>query len=266
MSDAPSHRSTISRRGALLRVGSGVGTLLASERLLGVFHLRTAYAQAGGDPTAALQLAARALNLQRAFYAAGITTPVVFNALSAGERSAVQQASKQDDAADAHLRTQLGASAPPIPTYSYTAGGAFPAVMTTRADFLEVAQLLEDATVRLLKAQLPSLVGDAPEMRLLARLHQVQSRHAGEIRRLRGQTAWINGAAFDAGYGGSATTAGTQASVARLVYGAPVTVASQVAQSEDNRVQVGLLGQRTDAFDEPLPSADATAFLQLFGA
>jgi Ferritin-like domain len=268
MTDRFDDTTLLSRR-ALLRAGAGAALLVSGAPLLRRGAGQVLMAQGSADPRASLQLASRFQSLHSALYAAGIAAPAVFNALSAGERTAIQQVAKHDQATAASLRSQLGADAPPLPaSYDFTAGGAFPSVLLTRADFLEVAQLVEDATVRALKAQVITLVGggQATELTLVMRLQQVQSRHAAQLRRLRGQTAWINGASFDAGYGGTATTPGTQASVARLVYGAPVTDASQPATSEDNRVQAGLLGQRTDAFDEPLPAADATAFLQVFGA
>jgi hypothetical protein len=226
------------------------------------------------DPTAALQLAAKLEYLEAAFYALGVSAFTTgAQAFTAGELSAVQQILKHENAHVTLIKSILGTSAPAQPassTYDFTAGsgtknGPFPAVLTTKAEFLKVAQLLEDMGVRAYKGQLASFLGDKSNITTAMQLHQVEARHAAMIRRLRAQNAWISGASFDAGYTGSATTAGTQASTAVKVYGVTVTDPLTVSTSEDNRVQGSVPNQASDSFDEPLATADVTGFVALFG-
>ena len=226
------------------------------------------------DSTTALQLAAKLEYLEAALYALGSAAFASgAQAFTSGEASAVAQILKHENAHVTLLRTALGSSAPaqrPNTSYDFTAGsgtgnGPFPGVLTTKAEFFKVAELIEDAGVRAYKGQLADLAADKANLTLVMQIHQVEARHAAIIRRLRGQTAWINGAFFDGGYTGTATTAGTQAAVALKVYGASVTDPFTVSTSEDNRVQGSVVSQPSDAFDEPLVTADVLSFAALFG-
>src|SRR5919109_245417 len=123
MNEHASSATVLSRRAALAYMGAGVGVAAVADILVSA---RSAHAQGTADPTAALQVASRAISLQRAFYVSGIATPLVFNALSAGERTAVQQVAKHEQAAETLIRADLGSNAPAIPTFVFTAGGAFP--------------------------------------------------------------------------------------------------------------------------------------------
>ncbi len=226
------------------------------------------------DSTTAMQLAAKLEYLEAALYSLGASAfasgPQAF---TSGEASAVQQILKHENAHVTLIKSILGSSAPAQPAssaYDFTAGsgtknGPFPAVLTTKAEFLKVAQLLEDLGVRAYKGQLASFVGDKPGITTAMQLHQVEARHAAMIRRLRAQNAWITAASFDAGYTGSAATGGTQASIAVKVYGTTVTDPLTLSASEDNRVQGTIPNQASDSFDEPLSTADVTAFVALFG-
>jgi hypothetical protein len=226
------------------------------------------------DATSALQLAARLEYLEAAFYALGAAAfasgPQAF---TAGEASAIQQILKHENAHVTLLRSLLGTNAPSQPAnafYDFSAGsgtknGPFAGSLTTKAEFFKVAQLLEDAGVRAYKGQLTQFIGDKASLTTAIQIHQVEARHAAEIRRLRSQNAWIAGASFDAGYTGSAAAAGTQASVAIKVYGPAVTDPLVASTSEDNRVQGPITGQSAEPFDEPLATADVMAFAALFG-
>ena len=226
------------------------------------------------DSTSALQLAAKLEYLEAALYTLGSAAFASgAQAFTPGEATAVAQILKHENAHVTLLGTALGSSAPARPAntaYDFTAGsgtgnGPFAAVLTTKTEFFKVAQLLEDAGVRAYKGQLSNFAGDKANLTVAMQIHQVEARHAAMIRRLRAQTAWINGAFFDGGFTGSPTTAGTQASVALKVYGASVTDPFTVSTSEDNRVQGSVVSQPSDAFDEPLVTADVVSFAALFG-
>ena len=220
------------------------------------------------------QLIAKIEYLQAALYSLGAAAFASGSqAFTAGEASAIQQILKHENAHTTLIKSMLGSSAPAQPaaaSYDFTAGGGttagpFSGVLTTKADFFKVAQLLEDAGVRAYKGQLTGLAQDRNTLRTLMQMHQVEARHASIIRRLRGQNAWISASIFDAGYTGSAAAAGTQASIAVKVYGSAVTNPLVPSTSEDNRVQGNVANQAADSFDEPLSSAEVTAFVALFG-
>ena len=222
-----------------------------------------------------LQLLTRLKYLESALYNLGASAFATgAQAFTAGESSAIQQIIKHEGAHVTLLKSMLGSAAPAQPassSYDFTAGsgtkaGPFLNSLTTKADFLKIAQLIEDAAVRAYKGQLSGLSGDKTTLRNLMQVHQVEARHASIIRRLRAQNAWITGSTFDTGFTGTATTPNTQASVAVRVYGTASTDPLVATTSEDNRVQGSITNQNADSFDEPLSTADVTAFAALFGA
>jgi hypothetical protein len=225
--------------------------------------------------TADIQLLARVKYLETALYTLGASAFATgAQAFTAGESTAIQQILKHENAHTTLLKSMLGSAAPAQPassSYDFTAGsgaknGPFINSLTTKADFLKVAQLIEDASVRAYKGQLSGLGADKASLLSLMQMHQVEARHASMIRRLRAQNGWISGSIFDAGFTGSATAAGTQASVAFRVYGSASVDPLVPTTSEDNRVQGSVANQNADSFDEPLSGAEVTAFAALFGA
>jgi hypothetical protein len=84
-------------------------------------------------------------------------------------------------------------------------------------------------------------------------IHSVEARHAAEVRRLRGKKGWITGSTLDdvptflqAVYGGEeVTTQGT------------VNVATAIATTGGGEAA-------SQAFDEPLTTAQVTAIVTLF--
>jgi hypothetical protein len=226
------------------------------------------------DVTTAFQLAAKLEYLEAAFYTLGTAAfGSGAQAFTAGEASAIAQILKHENAHVTLIRSVLGSNAPAQPAssaYDFSAGsgsktGPFAAALTTKAEFFKVAQLLEDLGVRAYKGQLKDLITDKTGLTTAIQIHQVEARHAALIRRLRGQNAWITASIFDAGFTGSSATAGTQASVALKVYGAPVTDPATVSASEDNRVEGGVPNQNAESFDEPLSTSDVMAIATLFG-
>lgn len=226
------------------------------------------------DATTALQLAAKFEYLESALYTLGAAAFATgAQAFTPGEASSVLQILKQENAHVTVLKSALGGNAPAQPassSYDFSGGagsktGPFATALTTKTEFFKIAQLIEDAGVRIYKGQLANLMSDKANLTLTVQIHQVEARHAAQIRRLRNQTAWINGSSFDAAYTGAATAAGTQASVALKVYGAAVSDPAALSSSEDNRVQGSIANQPSDSFDEPFSTNEASSFLALFG-
>jgi hypothetical protein len=265
--------AAVTRRDAVRAGATGVGAIaLLTMPIALSATARNAMAQAGAN--ASLQLVAKIEYLQAAFYSLGLTAfSTGAQAFTAGESTAIQQIAKHENAHVPLIKSILGSAAPPQPapaSYDFTAGsgtktGPFPASLTTKTEFLKVAQLLEDAGVRAYKGILTSFGSDKGNLATVAGIHQVEARHAAIVRRLRNQNAWIAGAAFDAGFTGPAATPGTQASVALKVYGTAAPDPLVVNTGEDNRVQGSIANQNAESFDEPLASADVLAFAALFG-
>lgn len=265
--------SAVTRRDVVRAGAIGVGTIALTGMPIALsVTARNAIAQAGAN--ASLQLVAKIEYLQAAFYSLGLSAfSAGAQAFTAGEATAIQQVAKHENAHVTLVKSVLGSAAPAQPvaaSYDFTGGsgtktGPFPASLTTKTEFLKVAQLLEDAGVRAYKGILTSFGSDKVNLATVAGIHQVEARHAAIIRRLRNQQAWIAGAAFDAGFTGAAATPGTQASVALKVYGTAAPDPLVAITSEDNRVQGSIVNQNAESFDEPLAAADVMAFAALFG-
>jgi hypothetical protein len=142
------------------------------------------------------------------------------------------------------------------PTFDFTAKGALPGFAFAAGQyetFRMLAQAFEDLGVRAYKGQLPALVTDVAALNTALAIHSVEARHAAEVRRLRGRKGWITGSSLDdlpaflqPIYAGEEVT--TQGSV--NVGGAIATTGGTDAASQ--------------AFDEPLSTAQVTAIVQQF--
>lgn len=142
------------------------------------------------------------------------------------------------------------------PTFDFTAKGALPGFAFAAGQyetFRILAQAFEDLAVRACKGQLQELVADEVVLNAALAIHAVEARHAAEVRRLRGKRAWITGSSLDdvpmflqGIYAGEdVTTQGT------------VNVAGAIAAT-------GGAEAATQAFDEPLTTAQVTAIVALF--
>ena len=144
-------------------------------------------------------------------------------------------------------------------------GGPFAAVFSNYDIFLAVSQAFEDTGVRAYKGQAGFLKGNQVVLTAALNIHSVEARHAAYIRRLRATRAgapanfrsWVTGDGTTAS-GITVTTAATAAT-------------NPIYANEANTVQAGvnlsgIAGQKaaTEAFDEPLTTADALAILTNF--
>lgn len=113
-------------------------------------------------------------------------------------RAQIDQIRKHEDAHVTFLQRTLGSKAVNKPTFDYTAGngsgtGPFADVFTNERTFFAVAQAFEDTGVRAYKGQAGYLMGNRDILVAALQIHSVEARHAGQIRRLRGQKAWVVG-------------------------------------------------------------------------
>jgi hypothetical protein len=142
------------------------------------------------------------------------------------------------------------------PTFDFTGKGAVPGFAFVPAQyetFRMLAQAFEDLGVRAYKGQVQALQTDAQALTYVLTMHSVEGRHAAEARRIRGKKGWITGNSADdlpafaqAIYAGEElTTQGT------------VNVAAAIAAT-------GGADAASQAFDEPLSSAQVTAIITPF--
>jgi hypothetical protein len=144
-------------------------------------------------------------------------------------------------------------------SYDFTAAGTFPDIATNYATFLAVSQTFEDTGVRAYKGQAANLQTNLNVLTAALQIHSVEARHASHvrnIRRLAGATTnkpWITGNL------------------------APVPAAQGSYNGEDNTTQDGVVitsladvtgtistNAATEAFDEPLTSAQVVAIVTPF--
>ena len=171
------------------------------------------------------------------------------------------------------------------------ATGEAPFEGAVRTEFFKLAQLFGDFSSRLAIGQLGELASDPLAVTYGGRLVVTSGRHAAELRLMRTganrgpavatTTAYaqliapwpqtVSGRVYDApgplGFGGTATDETSQAFVAVLAYGNPATGAAAgttPTDSEGNQVQFNVGPYSAEAYDEPISTEKALAFLARF--
>ena len=249
----------VSRRAA---VAAGIG--LASAPVALAALARDAFGQSSQLPavvTSVLNFALTLEYLERDFYVTAVGTSglipasdqAIFNRIRDHEVSHVQV-----------ILGLLGSAARPHPTFDFTAGGAFPDVMSNYDTFLAVSQAFEDTGVRAYKGQAPALFPYKTALSYALQIHSVEARHASEVRRLRGYRPTVN-TPEQAPHKGWIT--GAQSGIPGIADG------TGTYMGEDNTVQGGVnltsvssasLDNITEAFDEPLTMPQVLAIAKPF--
>ena len=204
----------------------------------------------------ALQALLLVTMLQASFYQRGASQPALIPTADATVFATIAgQKTTQVNALQV-LITSRGAVPRMRPAFDFTAKGnlvGFAFSTGQYASFAMLSMALEDFGVRAWKDQLKTLPEDSGAFTSALSMHGVQARHASVVRRLRGKKGWISGSNRDdlppfmqAVYDGEENT--TQGSANAL------TIAASFGGSST----------ATEAFDEPLGIAQATAFLALF--
>ena len=142
------------------------------------------------------------------------------------------------------------------PTFDFTGKGTVPGFAFAAGQyetFRMLSQAFEDLGVRAYKGQVQAFQADKQALTYVLAMHSVEGRHAAEVRRIRGRKGWITGSNKDdlpafaqAIYAGEDVT--TQGSV---------NVGSALAAN-------GGVDAATQAFDEPLTTAQVTAIITPF--
>ena len=152
-------------------------------------------------------------------------------------------------------RTALPA---PSPVFDFTVKGAFPG-FAFAADqyptFQMLSQVVEDLGVRAYLGQLATLASDKSALNTAVAIFTVKGRNASEVRRLRGKLGWITNNGRD----------GLPVSL-QPVYDGEENVQQGTVNVASLAGDFGGNAGATQAFDEPLTSAQLSAILTLFVA
>ena len=162
------------------------------------------------------------------------------------------QISKHEAAHVALLKSVLGSTAVSKPNFDFTAGGAFGDVFSNYQTFLAVSQAFEDTGVRAYKGQAGNLKGNGKILTTALQIHSVEARHAAEVRRLRGEKAWITN---DSRGSLPAPTQPIYFAEGKTSEGGVVLEAKNINVSDD---------AISEAFDEPLSKSQVLAIASLF--
>lgn len=196
----------------------------------------------------ALNLALLGEFLETEFYSIGLNTPgLIPNELRmVFTRILLNEVGHRET-----LLTVLGVNAIAKPVFDFTARGFVPDVFSNFNSFIALGQGFEDNGVRAIKGQAPNVMPDDFVLTTALRFHSVEARHASELRRIRGQKAYIT--LNDRG-------------------GLPVFTQG-IYNGEENVVQAGInlvtltgysAATVSEAFDEPLSAPQVMANVEPF--
>ena len=253
-------------RRSSLRSFSGIGKKIALTALPlamgGMF--KKAYAQAGSLPSVVdiLNYALTLEFLESEFYKAAVGTSGLIPATEMASFTTIRDHEVEHVAALKATITQLSGTAVTMPTFDFTAKGAFADVFSNYDTFLAVSQTFEDTGVRAYKGQAnnANLMANNDVLNAALRIHSVEARHASHVRYIRRMKnsdttikGWITGntptiAAVAASYAGEDNVTQGGVNITSLP-GASGMVSSSAA---------------TEAFDEPLTMAEVLAIVAPF--
>jgi hypothetical protein len=146
----------------------------------------------------------------------------------------------------------------PSPTFDFTVKGVFPGFAFAAGQYATLqmlAQVVEDLGVRAYLGQIAMLATDKTALNTAITILTVKGRHASEIRRLRGTKGWITGNSRD-----------DLPAFAQPVYDGEDNVMQGAVNTATAAGGVGGTPAATEAFDEPLTTAEVSAILALFVA
>jgi hypothetical protein len=247
-----------------------------------------AYAAANNTPLDGINLLLRLEDMMVAFYTQALAAPVLTNSATARPDFERLLAQQQNHAEFWRSVFSAAGLTPPAPrqTDNYDFSGRkndpanpelFPEVMTSYSAFLQLTQQLEDASASIYLGQIPAFGSDKQLLEAVLRLQIVEARHASHVRTLRRTAAdavavksWPS--KLDPAVNPAVLVPSPASSTA-----APVSIysfESKETQLVDNS-EVPFLGVLTgntavqfsalaEAFDEPLPTRQATALLDIF--
>jgi rubrerythrin len=244
-------------RQAEINAGASVSARTRAGLMMGGAVLATAAlasdAFAQGLPSMVVDILNFALtleHLEEEFYVTGIGTSGL---IPAEMRAPFDQIRKHEVAHVAFLRGVLGSAAITKPTFDFTGGsgsgnGPFADVFRNGQTFSAVAQAFEDTGVRAYKGQAANLMGHNDVLRAALRIHSVEARHASQVRRMRGQKAWI-----------TLSNSGGLPEAAQGTYKGESNTFQFILGQADSNTQA-----MTEAFDETLTKSQVLAIVAPF--
>lgn len=271
----PAHLAQTAPRRAALNALSRFGAqTLAAALPLGLAALP---AHAGTATVLdSLSLALQLEYLQEAFYTQALAV-VGFVPSTDNIRASVSEMLRHQQQ---HVRllteaiTSSGGTAPARPNFDFTGSrngtrpALFAAVFSNVDEFLRLAQLLEDAGVRTYKGQAEVLRTNAYILQTALQLHATEARHATRIRLIRQKRGavvkpWPSPA--DASIVAAGTTDAVYAGENALEQLSPAYRPVPFRLLPIGFPGTNILTQGVpEAFDEPMNTAQATAFMTLF--
>ena len=210
------------------------------------------------EVVAALQLLLQIEYLQSALYAGATASPGLVPATdTAVFTTLASHSSTQLTLITEAIETRAALPAP-SPTFDFTVKGAFPGFAFAAGQypaFQMLSQVVEDLGVRAYLGQLATLASDKSALNTAVAIFTVKGRNASEVRRLRGKLGWITNNSRD----------DLPASL-QPVYDGEENVQQGTVNVASLAGDFGGSAGATQAFDEPLTSAQFSAILTLFVA
>ncbi|MES2278825.1 MAG: ferritin-like domain-containing protein [Bacteroidota bacterium] len=267
----PEFQDRISPRRDAIKNMTGFGSKIAIAAL--PFALNALFKKAYGQtPSAAvlttLNIALRLEYFEAAFYKTGLAATGL--TIPAADRTSILAPISAHEAAHVtFLKTVLGANALAAPSdtsYDFTAGNTFPTVFSNYDIFLAVAETLEDTGVRAYKGQAGVLLKEQVYLTAALNIHSVEARHASAVRYLRRTRGanikpWITSTAT---LGNDTTLSAVDGNYAgeNLSVQATVDITKLPGATAGSTIS---LSAATEAFDEPLTTAQVVALVTPFG-
>jgi hypothetical protein len=256
-----------SRRG-VMKSFAGIGGKLALAALpfaLGSMF-KKAYGQSATTIVGVLNYALTLEYLEAEFYTMGAAAPGLVPA--GAPMGAITTIRDHENAHVTLLKNTivaLGGTAVAKPVFDFSAGngsgnGPFKTVFSDYGLFLAVAQTFEDTGVRAYKGQAASLMSNNDVLTAALNIHSVEARHASHIRSMRRVNLsnpaikpWITGK----------DTGGIDAAVQASYDGEELSTQATINIVNINGQAISV-NAATEAFDEPLTSAQVLAIVDPF--
>ncbi|HEX7981332.1 MAG TPA: ferritin-like domain-containing protein [Gemmatimonadaceae bacterium] len=216
----------------------------------------TSPASAGpAEVLAALQFLLQVEYLQAALYA-GAATPGLVPTTDATVYTTLTAHSTKHLSLITELITTRAALPAPSPVFDFTVKGAFPGFAFAAGQYATLqmlTQIVEDFAVRCYLGQLGVIAADKVALNTVVTILTVEARHASQVRRLRATQGWITG-----------NSRGDLPAFAQAVYDGEDNVQQGTVNVTSVASGFGEVAGATQAFDEPLSAAQASAILTLF--
>ena len=218
----------------------------------------TASRSSGGpaEVLAALQLLLQVDYLRSALYTRAVAAPGLVPATDTAVYTTLSTNADRQLVLITEAITTRAALPAPSPTFDFTVKGAFPGFAFAAGEYATLqmlAQVVEDLGVRAYLGQLDTLAGDKGALNTALAILTVKGRHASEVRRLRGAQGWI-----------TVNSRGDLPAFAQAVYDGEDNVQQGTVNVASLAGQFGATVGATQAFDEPLATAQVSTIVSLF--